>query len=335
MKSVNSIQQNQRTEINEISDIPNNTLLDSNITSDMKINNEPTGVIIISSTPRSGSTLLGELLASRNKSIYYFEPLHSKQKSICRKDEKCTQKLFEDLLTCKIPKSDYGWLLSFFSKYLGENVQNCLKLDKTRRGSCLKSIDLNKECQTSNHRILKTIRARLNVTEYFLKSHNSNIKIIYLSRDPRGAMNSIRKFPWDNSPNLHCTNILSDIITYEDYSSKYPLKLFWVKYEDLASKPFQTIKGINKFLYNEESIPNSTINYINTHMIESSKPEKNSAMNTKKNSRANLEKWRLKIPLKLLVEINKTINCLSVFEKMGYKNFMYDDVRNVNISIEI
>jgi len=110
-------------------------------------------------------------------------------------------------------------------------------------------------CRSTRTRVLKTIRLDMTELQSILESlpeHGSvnryNLHVIYLARDPRGILNSVRALPsqWPArllSPLHICSRLLNDSVHISTHNLT---KITILKYEDLASQPSEELAAIEE-----------------------------------------------------------------------------------------
>lgn len=103
--------------------------------------------------------------------------------------------------------------------------------------------------------MLKTIRLDMTELQSILESlpeqgnvNRYNLHVIYLARDPRGILNSVRALPSQWPPRLlsplHiCSRLLNDSVHIANHNLT---KLMVLKYEDLASQPSKQLAAIEQ-----------------------------------------------------------------------------------------
>ena len=206
---------------------------------------------------RSGSTLIGELLNSYPKSYYSYEPLDHlriRRAYAADKDAQSADKVVKGLLTCNytpvFEECNYFFLkktlfqifkfLSYFVvKSAGKSyttaaggelitrnayLKGYCRTKAKRLGLCSTTSFLNRMCNESKFRIMKTVRLGLNVAQkrYEDKETNEGLKVIYIARDPRGLYNSRLHRDWcvDEerciSPQKICQDLESDYWTAKE-----------------------------------------------------------------------------------------------------------------------
>ena len=297
-----------------------------------ELKSKPVNVILVSSLPRSGSTLLSQLLYSRPESIYYFEPLRL-ENTTCKKSSDCVARYFHNLLTCSYKENVNLTKLNIVAK----RVKECQKFGNKvfLWSSCISHFNLTKICVESKYRILKTIRADISFLENLLKDEENNFKLVHLVRDPRGSLMSIAQFNWDKDPYNRCSTLHKDIINFNKLHLLYPTKVIQIRYEDLCLDPFRSLKKLIKFLYNEENINKGEINYINQHFFPPPDEIKlKSALDTKRIAKIQYHRWRTAITPDVLDYLQAEEKCTECLKLLGYRYFEnFEDAINLNISL--
>ncbi|KAK7074581.1 hypothetical protein SK128_026866 [Halocaridina rubra] len=290
--------------------------------------NRPLYILIMSSNPRSGSTMFSEIISTRNNSVLFFEPLWDQMKKPCFQNGNCTSTFLHDVFNCSYDQDFEDWFRAkrLFIHYYHPNVHHC------GNSQCLRDLDIRGLCQNTTTRIMKVIRSRLSWLKPLLSDLKLNLKVLYLTRDPRGSITSIKSFRWDASPKLRCGNMLDDMQEYEKLKTTYPGKIMSVSLEILSLDTINTMKQIHSFLYDNSTLPWATLEYIKTHF--NATENSRGTMDTKKNSEIEYQAWRLKISSTLLRTIEDEPACVSVIGKMGHVLFRsFTNVRNYTISL--
>lgn len=293
----------------------------------------PLFVLILSSLPRSGSTMLSEALSSLPGSVLFFEPLWIQEKTSCIHDEDCVADFLMDAFRCTYGESFEAWLRSkhLFFNFFHPDVRKCVRKGKGKNKECFSQIDVRALCRGAPVRLTKVIRSKLVFLEKYVRDAD-NFKVIYLTRDPRGSLNSIAKFKtWNQDPHERCEGLEDDLAAYEIFSEIYPSKVLHVKYEDFCLHPENKTSEIMSFLTGNHTIPQELRDYLAEHM---SKRRGNRNMSTFKDSRKEFQAWRSKIPEDLLKKVESEPACASSVLKMGHRLFKSVRVaRNFNISL--
>ncbi|KAK4313340.1 hypothetical protein Pmani_015294 [Petrolisthes manimaculis] len=148
-------------------------------------------VLLLSSQGRSGSSFLGELLASPNWVFYFYEPLHYLEHYLERLTAPNVISDLHSFFTCNISKAMENetldpWpsmlVLMKMKRRFGYQIQqdrnnNTNNNTETKKG-------LIESCEDRSVKVIKTIRTRVSWLKPLLNSLQ-DLKIIHLLRDPR------------------------------------------------------------------------------------------------------------------------------------------------------
>ena len=100
---------------------------------------------------------------------------------------------------------------------------------------------------------MKIVRLRLNLTATLLEEMN-DLKVVYLVRDPRGVMNSrLGSVDWCSrsvdciEPARLCSDVSSDLDSFEVLKDRFPDRVALVKYETLAKEPQTSFESLFSF----------------------------------------------------------------------------------------
>lgn len=169
-------------------------------------------VLLVSSTGRSGSSFLGQILASRPSSLYYFEPL----KLLNALPTPEVWPGIQGLLTCnisdKFAKAVIGWP-RILNDNAGIHQKSCNR-------TCLRYGGLAEICRSKDVIVIKTIRMRVAWMVPLLNTLPS-LRVIHLIRDPRGSLTSLSRL-WKSPYDERCADISEDLVTGKAASSLYP-----------------------------------------------------------------------------------------------------------------
>ncbi|XP_069950453.1 carbohydrate sulfotransferase 3-like [Cherax quadricarinatus] len=309
-----------------------------NIKVQEKITSSPSSpllVLLLSSMPRGGSTLLTEMLSTKERSITFFEPLWPLQKKKCIEDEQCVTQYLADVFACNYNPDFERWLKTkdLFLSYFSSDAKECTRItDQKAKELCLKKLNLREMCLLSPIRIIKVIRARMAWMKNLLSNNSLDLKIIHLIRDPRGSLYSISKFKdWNKDPHERCLGLQEDLQSFDQLSQEFPTKLLQVKYENLSLHPHNVSKDILQFLYGDGNLPEYLVTYISTHMTNNSESH---SMSTTKESKKQYEAWRFKMPQKMLKAVQDEPTCLYSIKYMQHTLFKdQKHARNSSISL--
>lgn len=178
-------------------------------------------------------------------------------------------------------------------------------------------MNLRHDCASAPIRFMKVIRARLGWLEPLLEDPSLNLKIIHLTRDPRGCINSIRKFKWDKDPYNRCSDLENDLVSFDALKIKFPSRLLQVQYEELCIRPFEVTSNIMAFMTGNPLLPDNIRNFLTNHTTNSVK----NVMSTYKDSKTQFEAFRYDIPASLLASIESEPTCLSSIRRLRHTVF--------------
>lgn len=122
----------------------------------------------------------------------------------------------------------YGFSEAEMKKF--DSYFRCLHTYEDMARSCARRY-LDQPCSESNIRVIKTVRASMEVPEAFFMDY-PNFRLIHLFRDPRGAAKSRLDQGWSQGSfetrnvtkiaRTYCQNVYSDYKLREDLNAKYP-----------------------------------------------------------------------------------------------------------------
>ncbi|CAL4085695.1 unnamed protein product [Meganyctiphanes norvegica] len=257
----------------------------------------PLVVILFSSTQRSGSSMMGELLSTMDNSQYWFEPFKKINHTDCYENRKCSGEYLSLTYKC-ILESKYAY----------------------------------KKCLSTSSRVIKLVRGSLADMSVALTDPEFNVKLIHLTRDPRGSLNSIPR-SWGSggdNPSVRCKEIDEDMETYSQIEPMYPGKVMNMSYERFCIDALGKTIEMYNFLYGKTDIPDKTKKYLETHMTGAS----NGYFNTVRDTTSHIHEWRKQIKESFFYKIEKESYCQAIINKMGYKILgSIDSVRNISVSV--
>ncbi|KAG7158914.1 carbohydrate sulfotransferase 5-like [Homarus americanus] len=295
-----------------------------------------TQVLILSSLPRSGSTLVAELLATHHNSVLFFEPLSNPQMKPCLLNGTCVKEYISSIFKCTYERNFENWLKGkgLFLKYFHSSVSRCFGRPKEGGGACRRKLDLRSLCQNASIRIVKVIRSRLSWLEGLLNDTSLKIKIIHLVRDPRGSLTSIKNLGWNSKPSIRCSALQDDMCRYNNLLKKYPAKLTRLRLERLSMDPYGTVSDIYAFLYDGATLSKVTLQFLMEHMSATDTQPSGDNMDTQKNSLKEYQSWRWKITSELLKETEKEPACRATITQLGHVLFgSLHNARNSSIAL--
>ncbi|CAL4155410.1 unnamed protein product, partial [Meganyctiphanes norvegica] len=240
----------------------------------------PLIVILLSSLPRSGSSMMGLLLSSMDdNSVYFFEPVRTIRKSKCKVDAKCLGDHLAKFYNCKASKV--------------------------------------KECRRSSMRVIKLVRGSLEDVGYVLSDSKHEVKVIHLTRDPRGALRSIASAGWNSNPERRCKEVNEDMEISALLSEKYPGKVMNISYERFCIDSESYTKKIYRFLYGNDHLPKRTVKFMTDHMHI----QKKKKFGTYRETSSHYQEWRKEIKLKIFQRVENDLFCQLIIKKMGHNLF--------------
>ncbi|XP_033837791.1 carbohydrate sulfotransferase 1-like [Periophthalmus magnuspinnatus] len=207
-------------------------------------------------------------------------------------------------------------------------------------------------CRGKSHVVYKTVRVVVvGDVRSLLEDPRLNIKVIQLVRDPRGIINSrIEAFPgwykpwysWKTSgqrpPSLHvtppftttCEELHSSVSTALSRPEWLKGRYMLVRYEDLARNPLQKTKEIYNFV--GLTMTPSVERWVSANTKGANKEQNNNVYSTTRDSVANVENWRLKLPFEMVQHVQA--ECQDMLSIMGYRQVnSAQELKNMNISL--
>ena len=196
--------------------------------------------ILIITRGRSGSTFTGNLLSRYPGTFYSYEPLHFGIKKFGWNDwNKVDEKidLLKQIFKCEPSKEFIGnaklWKSHLSGNFRFKNACNATKTLEELE-ACYNSQVYQSACSLFPLRLIKTIRIPFEDAESILLDPEigHTLKIVFLFRDPRGRLQSIKsKVHWCNSKNETvnlcninnlCGDLISDATAATSLKEKYP-----------------------------------------------------------------------------------------------------------------
>lgn len=273
---------------------------------------------IILSTYRSGSSFLGSIIEAHPGNFYHFEPLTDFNFVQIRGpplDVKAVDRI-KALLNCEYEKlHDYLEFAKSRPWYFNKTI-NFQKHCNPREDLCYSSKFLSTYCQLFPFESMKLVRLRLNVAQELLADEKLNVRLVLLVRDPRGTMQSRKhvyfteRSPDSSDPGLLCADLVLDYKTAVKLQKKYPTTFRVIRYEDLATNPYEQTKELFTFL-GRDFHPNVK-KYIDDH----TNFEIEGHFSTHRNSTKTAFHWRTKLTFEEVEEIQRT--CSVAMEHWGY-----------------
>ena len=193
-------------------------------------------ILLVSSSGRSGSTFLGDLLSRYPGTFYSFEaerlkfPSNGKTKKV--------PDIVQQVFKCTPEMAFFDYEKSTWNRYWG-HMKNNFRFSNVYESSPHKNSSFyiktlyDAICPIFPIRLMKTILLPLEETETLLNDSeiSKTLKVIVLFRDPRGVMQSLTKMAgiraeeWEkaaNSPEKLCKNIEENVLAAFKLKEKFP-----------------------------------------------------------------------------------------------------------------
>ncbi|XP_076329689.1 carbohydrate sulfotransferase 1-like [Tachypleus tridentatus] len=270
---------------------------------------------------RSGSTFTGEVLQHLSDSTFYdYEPLHHMSLST-----RLHGKLASDAIDHLLKLFRCNYVNETYLKYV-QKKENLYMLTKNTfmwkrcktEKNCSKPSVMSSLCNKAKVHVMKVLRLPLSYVQQLLeKATNLDIRVIYLVRDPRGIYGSRKSRSWCRPTNCSditvlCDEIWDDLVSFYRLQKAFPGKFHFLRFEDIALKPFDETKKLLKSLGFQ--ISKSLKKYLEKHMFAKSRKYQ-SAFSTFRNSSSIPSKWHSSLTISEKKNIKK--KCGRVLKKLG------------------
>ena len=187
---------------------------------------------------------------------------------------------------------------------------------------CFESV--RNTCSNAKQRIVKTIRLSMDLVKTLMKLL-PNLKVIYLTRDPRAITNSRAHssnmktaIATESHSKALCGQLRRDIEIGHNLREQYPNRLAFVLYEDIAKSPIEEAKHIFEFLNVQFEREIEQWIYSSTHASKN-----NGFYGTQRmNSEVSAVQWRKDISFNKTLIIQKY--CGDVLNALGFRSFQTD-----------
>ena len=317
--------------------------------------------VLIVGQGRSGSSFLGEIFNQHPDVMYLYEPLHAykifSMTGIFPSENygvNALQVLF-DIFNCHFSSlQDYLTFISFpelssphfrISSKLFSSPPFCKQqaspefyetLSPARfRENCpqLHFRTVSAACQSKKNIVVKDLASRIPLDNTSnierLLDLQPNLHLVYLVRDPRAVITSMKGMGWiSNDPDAKyqdvssaaqhiCKQTLDMLWSIDRWSLKYGTRVHLIRYEDLASDAVQ--KSEELFSGIGITFPNEVRRWIklNTNSKQSKKLDPYRV--ERRNASLSLNAWRLSITNEDLRQVQD--NCIAVMSIMRYNSF--------------
>ncbi|XP_042888083.1 carbohydrate sulfotransferase 5-like isoform X2 [Penaeus japonicus] len=277
--------------------------------------------IVISTTWRSGSTFLEELLSSHPAVYNHYEPLMQFGLRQIREgqDSVKAQNLLHDLLACRYKaKSEYMKTALSIKEMFTRNVLVWQICSNQQIGDslCYNDAFLKGACQLFPWSTMKIVRLRLKLLRPILEDSKLNARIVYLVRDPRGVMNSrYDTVKWChssdcNDPSYLCSDMDDDLTAALELRKDFPDLVYILRYEDMSLSPVNKTKELLDFLGLD--FDPKMQEFLDSHTTKNyDKP-----WSTSRDSKTRVTYWASKLQVEKLKDIQDV--CTPVMKRFGY-----------------
>ncbi|XP_023237769.1 carbohydrate sulfotransferase 3-like isoform X1 [Centruroides sculpturatus] len=287
---------------------------------------------------RSGSTFLGDTLQRSRRTFYHFEPLHliSFNSRIDRNQTSDAFRLLSHLFRCNfnLTKRYNRWASLRKNRFLFKRNRFLWSTCRKYSRSCFNSRYLHNICIRSPVQIMKVLRLQLKDVLIFLQGNRDlNIKLIYLSRDPRAIMSSRKELHWCqrdkcNNPVVLCEEMKNDVEELRVANISY----LWIRYEDLSLNTVNVSRNLLKRL----SLPFSRLleSYLLSHVRSKLIDEKN-PYSTRRNSSTVPYKWLKSLTFPEINNIQtKCFEAMNIFGYVIINKSAYFDYKKQNVQLK-
>ncbi|XP_063415071.1 uncharacterized protein LOC134697003 [Mytilus trossulus] len=345
----NGMSVSDRTDI-QLSDIANKSKYSSKVqpTAGDNFCNNSTCVLIVGYC-RGGTTMTLDVLSETDDSLALFEPISDLTLS---SNLKVPVPFYNGTVrnittVIDLPRVQAEMLIHWFNcDFTKINIgdlknENLIQHSRDMRlyFTCLRhasfSYCINKlehVCLSKPRRIIKVIRLQLASLEHILKE-TTNIKIIYLARDPRAITMSMLKYKIIQSvmkgSKIICNNMLADGNATKLFKSVYPNNIFVLRYETLVQKPVQVFRKVFSFSSLPFTLKVDT--YIKHHLLGSDQRNRSPWLTKLGNAVKIANTWRTFISIEQLHDIDTV--CHRTYKAFGYRQLDFTSVKNRNITL--
>ncbi|XP_037092253.1 uncharacterized protein LOC119112255 [Pollicipes pollicipes] len=223
----------------------------------------PRLIIIVSSSPRSGSSLLGEMLSTSINTAYFFEPFyyHLKQNiSMASLSGAEVRATVTQLLNCHLEESPV-LREAKFRRFVWKSRPPVGQVPPSTGV-------LARRCRTADTRVVKLVRPPLSALLPLLQDDQlgGRLRLVHLVRDPRGTVNSQLHASgvWSGvhrDPTAPCRRLRADLAAARPLRDPRYAR---VRYEQLALQPRDTATDLLRQL--RLPWPTSLDSYLRRHM---------------------------------------------------------------------
>lgn len=279
--------------------------------------------IIVLTYFRAGSSFFGDLLQQNWKTFYHFEPLHSMTYNSRIGDDKIDKAfhLFNGILNCNYTEmGEYmEWVRQPHNQFLFSHNMFLRVTCHSNPKTCFNSTFVNAVCQRAPVHVMKVTRLHMRHLKTYLEENpDMNIKVVYLTRDPRGIVSSRWSLDWCNGTECSDSNVLchemnEDLKVFEDMQREKPSNFIKVRYEDISLNPEAESRKLFKFLH--LPFTTSVQRFLKTHTVGRRTDDSN-PYSTRRNTTAMAFSWRERFTFKQVTNVQ--LSCKDVLKTLNH-----------------
>lgn len=276
--------------------------------------------VIVTSTWRSGSTFLAEILASHPGVYYHYEPLmpYGLQQLHPGPMQDEVQGLLQTILKCDYHNLDEYLKFAYVNHDMFmRNTRLWSMCSAMPRTKCYNPDTLARLCSLFPVHVMKVVRARLELLAPLLR--DPTVKLVWLVRDPRAVMSSrASSVTWCDTlackdPGYLCSDLLLDYRTYRLLQEERPDQVLLVRYEDLARDPYGKSREVLEFA--GLTFHKRVREYLDDHLTS----DEDEPWSTRHDPKTRVGRW---MKLMKFDDVVKTqYHCKAVMKNLGYRLF--------------
>lgn len=279
--------------------------------------------IIVLTYFRSGSSFFGDLLQQNWKTFYHFEPLHSMTYNSRIGDDKIEKAfdLFNGIFKCNFSElKDYmQWVKQSHNQFLFAHNLFLRVTCHSNPKTCFNPTFVNAVCSRAPIHVMKLTRLHMrHLKTYLEENRDMEIKVVYLTRDPRGIVSSRWTLDWCNGtecsdPNVLCHEMSEDLKIFDQLQKEKPSNFIKVRYEDITLNPEIESRKLFKFL----QLPFSTSvqRFLKTHTV-GRRTDDNNPYSTRRNTTSMAFSWRERFTYKQVIDVQQS--CEDVLKDLNH-----------------
>ncbi|XP_045612673.1 carbohydrate sulfotransferase 1 [Procambarus clarkii] len=277
--------------------------------------------VVVSSTWRSGSTLLAEILAAHPGVFYHYEPLMSyglQQLAPSNTHQGEVERVLRGLLQCDYRNADDYLKFAFINhEMFVRNTRLWSMCSAMPRTKCYNPDTLARLCSLFPIHVMKVVRARLDLLAPLLR--NPHVRLVWLVRDPRAVMSSRRNsVSWCQTrscsdPGYLCSDLQADFSAYLLLKEDFPGQVMLLRYEDLARSPYDKSREVLQFA--GLSFQRQVQEYLDDHLTS----DEDEPWSTRHDPMTRVGRW---MKIMQFEDVMRTqYHCQGIMKNLGYRLF--------------